>query len=194
MGLFKKHRHPRRVLFVNKSFQIRFIIRFILVELLTIALTVLLASFFTIYMFHTTTISSGAWGETLIYNMVILTVVLALFIAWRTILASNRIAGPVYRIGKGLEQIGEGDASARIILRPRDELQPFAWKFNDMVENLAERSFRQRELLARLEDDLTRLGAHSLLPVVKDIEDLAFRMSPDMEDELRLNIEARRAR
>ena len=194
MGLFKRNRHPRRVLFINKSFQLRFIIRFILVELLTIALTVLLASFFTIYMFHTTTISSGAWGETLIYNMVILTVVLALFIAWRTILASNRIAGPVYRIGKGFEQVGEGDASARIILRPRDELQPFAWKFNDMVENLAERSFRQRELLARLEDDLTRLGAHSLLPVVKDIEDLAFRMSPDMEDELRLNIEARRAR
>jgi|GEM_PF-4105669 len=194
MGIFSRNRRPRRVLFVNKSFQLRFVIRFIIVELITIVLTVLLASFFTIYMFHTTTISSGAWGETLIYNMVILTVVLGLFISWRTIIASNRIAGPVYRIGKGFEQLGEGDASVRIILRPRDELQPFAWKFNDMVENIAERSFRQRELIARLEDELSRSGNHQALTIIKDIEDLSFRMNPDMEEELRLNIEARRAR
>lgn len=142
---------PRRRLVIDRPFQLRFIFRIILFELFTIIMTVLVASFFTIFIFHKTTISSGVWGETLVYNVVILVLIMALISIWRSALASNRIAGPLYRLRTAFAQVGKGDLGAKVTLRPKDELHEMAWAFNDMLEGPAERVERQREILSRIE-------------------------------------------
>lgn len=55
------------------------------------------------------------------------------------LLFSHRIAGPVYRLKKAMEQVGEGDLSLLIRLRSGDELHELKDAFNDMVSNLRDK-------------------------------------------------------
>ena len=51
----------------------------------------------------------------------------------------KRIAGPLYRIERELDRIGNGDLSVRLVLRRRDELKSLAEGINRMVGGLRER-------------------------------------------------------
>jgi len=52
---------------------------------------------------------------------------------------SHRIVGPMERIKKVLEAIGQGDFSQRVVLRQGDALQDVARLINKMTENLEQR-------------------------------------------------------
>lgn len=52
------------------------------------------------------------------------------------IIASHRIAGPVYRMIKFLDTVRSGDYSQRLHLRKRDELKDLAEAINRLVEKL----------------------------------------------------------
>jgi len=53
------------------------------------------------------------------------------------LLSSHKIAGPIYRIEKDLDEIAKGNLALRIRLRKGDELKPLADKINTIVENLS---------------------------------------------------------
>ena len=53
---------------------------------------------------------------------------------------SHRIVGPMNRLKKTLEAIGNGDFSQRIILRQGDALEDLAKAINQMAEQLSQRS------------------------------------------------------
>jgi len=58
-----------------------------------------------------------------------------LFIAFVfTIFATHRIAGPIYRIEKTLNQICCGNVKARVRLRKRDEFQSLASSINRLLD------------------------------------------------------------
>lgn len=54
------------------------------------------------------------------------------------IILSHRIAGPIYRIGKYVEQLMQGDYAHGLTLRKRDEFKPLALKMSQLCYKLRE--------------------------------------------------------
>lgn len=70
------------------------------------------------------------------------------------ILLSHRIAGPIYRMEKFLNNIALGDLTSRIILRSKDELITLANGINFVVDALKSNVVRQKTHLKRISDEL----------------------------------------
>lgn len=64
--------------------------------------------------------------------------VMAFVIVLLTILLSHRIAGPVYRLKRGLKAVIEGDLTVRFSLREKDELKELAAGIDTAVHGFAE--------------------------------------------------------
>ena len=61
-------------------------------------------------------------------------VLLLLFTAWGTIFVSHKVAGPLYRFSKALDDMGNGNYRARVFLRKGDEGHPVAQEFNEAFD------------------------------------------------------------
>ena len=59
---------------------------------------------------------------------------LLVFVAWGTIFISHKIAGPLFRFSKALDEIEKGDYRTRVSLRKLDEGRPVALEFNEVME------------------------------------------------------------
>mgnify|MGYP003394347930 CR=1 FL=1 len=55
------------------------------------------------------------------------------------IVLSHRTAGPLYHFGRVFERVRDGDLSARVKLRPGDDFQEVAAKFNQMMDSVAKK-------------------------------------------------------
>lgn len=131
----------RRNYFTNKAFQTRFLIPFILSTSLANIITVTLFIFLArnkidslLYSMRlpltsaATLLSPAAFTA----SLVAVTTVSLLFL-WAARRMYYRIGGPLHQIGSGLNKIGNGDLSAGITLRDRDEFKDFAGEINAMV-------------------------------------------------------------
>ncbi len=147
----------RKQYIVDRKFQIKFIFRLVMLELFAVLISGFVSAFFVFYTFHRTTASTGLWGETLIYNIAILIGVLAVWIIWRGIIHSHRIAGPAYRMAQAMKQIEDNQMDTRINFRKKDEFRPIADSFNSMMDSITK---RQQEARTRLEHALESLDAN----------------------------------
>jgi len=59
---------------------------------------------------------------------------LLIFVSWGTIYLSHKIAGPLYRLSKALDEVEKGNYRARVYLRKGDEGHPVAREFNEAAE------------------------------------------------------------
>lgn len=67
-------------------------------------------------------------------------VVHVILVGWLGLLASHRVAGPIYRIRKSMEAVTKGNMDVRIRLRDHDKLVEVADAFNEMMDTLAARA------------------------------------------------------
>ncbi len=58
-------------------------------------------------------------------------------VVWLGLVASHRVAGPVYRFMKTMKAVSSVKAPLRVTLRERDQLKEMAREFNAMMERLA---------------------------------------------------------
>jgi methyl-accepting chemotaxis protein len=68
-----------------------------------------------------------------------------------TLYISHKIAGPIFRLESEIRRIGEGDLSATIALRSKDQMLEFARRVNEMTAGLHQRISeiqRQAEAIA----------------------------------------------
>lgn len=131
----------RKVYFIDKDFQAKFIIKFclivVLAGLLTIGLLYLLSAKSTTVSF----INSRAVVQTtkdfllpiLIQTVIVVTIIVSLVTIMVALLASHKIAGPLYRFKKVIEKLGEGDFSSDFKIRKMDQLQDIAEMFNKSI-------------------------------------------------------------
>lgn len=78
-------------------------------------------------------------------NVMLLKATVALVLVWILALAlSHWVAGPVYRVEKGLEALGTGDFTHRIFLRKRDQFASLAEVFNRTAEALQEKARKEQ--------------------------------------------------
>jgi len=70
---------------------------------------------------------------------------------WGSLIASHRIAGPLYVMVREIESISEGDFTARVHLRRYDMFQPEAEAINQSMEILQKRIDRIKSIVDEIE-------------------------------------------
>lgn len=135
--------YKRKQYLVDRDYQLRFVTRMFMIVLAVAAASSLVATgLLWRYMYH-----PELSQQTLIYCFIsvaltllvelLLSIPIVLFVGIRQ---SHRIVGPMNRIKRTLEAIGNGDFSQRITLRQGDALEDLAKAINQMAESLARRS------------------------------------------------------
>jgi methyl-accepting chemotaxis protein len=134
----------RRILFIEKAFQIRFMLKVIGVIVLGTALT---GGF--LYLFGNYQISrmytsahydlKESWEvfsqAVLVASFLSMTLVAVLAVFF-TLYDSHKIGGPLYRFRQNLHDIGGGNLTLHTKLRDGDELRPFVDTMNEMTLSL----------------------------------------------------------
>jgi len=92
------------------------------------------------------------------YSIFILAVVTAA-VGVVTVLFSHRLAGPVYRLARNLEAIGDGDLTVKTRLRGGDQLKALAVEMNAMTGSLNRLSRSCADALAEVEAGSRELAA-----------------------------------
>jgi len=77
-------------------------------------------------------------------------------ILWLGIVASHRIAGPLYRLKRTMEQVTAGDRKVRFSVREKDQLGDVAELFNEMMDAVASREEELRAAVAKAADESRR--------------------------------------
>ncbi len=142
----KKKPNPikRRQLYINRDFQTRFILKFCLILLLGGAISIGL-TFFNTQESLTSSFSNSklviqntslAIMPSVIYTTLISTLVIGLIVIMVTLLASHKIAGPMFRFEQDINNIAAGDLKSRIDIRKEDQFQAIATSLNNMIDSL----------------------------------------------------------
>ena len=134
----------RRRYFINKEFQLKFIVRFCLLILIGVIISTGLLFLFT----HGTLTSSfrdsrlviestaSAIAPAVIYTNLITLGLISLAALAVTLIVSHKIAGPVYRFEKEMREIGGGDLTKKVKLREKDQLKGMVESLNNMIASL----------------------------------------------------------
>lgn len=134
----------RRVYFIEKSFQTRFILKFCSLVaiggLLTIGILYLLAMQSTTVSLVNSRVVVRTTADfilpILIQTVAIVTILVGLAATVVTLFFSHKIAGPLYRLKEALKTLAEGDFSSDFRIRHLDPLQDVADVLNNMISKL----------------------------------------------------------
>jgi len=150
----------RKNYFIKKGFQFNFALKFALLiafEALLIAVLLMQVSGNTLTTGYTNSILTIERTQ----NFFFMPLVLIIFIAAIGIglagmivfiLLSHKIAGPLYRFEKDLQDIGYGDLTKRISLRKTDQLTELKESLNSLVNTFDVRVGKIKSILAELKD------------------------------------------
>lgn len=171
--------NKRRTVYIEKPFQRRFILKFCLIALVAMFCASLLLYFLSqdtmtaTYRYHHLSLQQTA--EAILPALIITnTVVLLGFLVatvFVTLYVSHKIAGPLYRLGKSVESIGQGNLKLRISLRRRDQLADFAYQLDQMTQNLSERVRKIQSEVSNLHEK-TQVSGWKEEEIRRDIERL----------------------
>lgn len=68
-----------------------------------------------------------------------------------TLFASHKIAGPLYHIGKDIDELASGNLNVRFVLRGGDEIKELACKLDSMARSLSSKAAAIKKALIDLE-------------------------------------------
>lgn len=138
----------RRHYYVKRPFQRRFIFQF--AALLVLGFVAFALS---IYLYSTQTLTTAFINSklrvmstadflmpALVLVALAVTALVAILASIRLLLLSHKIAGPLYRLEKTAQAIGDGKLNFQIQLRSDDELQDLAKSMDGMVRDLRSRA------------------------------------------------------
>ncbi len=135
----------RRNYFIGKDFQGRFILRFFLTILIG---AIIFTCILSIFSAHTITVTYedsylrlDRTPKALFFQIIraygVYIVLLGVVISVVSLFLSHRIAGPLFRLERSVEEITRGNLSFRITLRKKDEVKELAALMNTMIETLS---------------------------------------------------------
>ena len=137
----------RRNYFVRKEFQGRYVLRSFLTILIG---AVIFTAIFSLFSSHTITVTyegsvlridrtPRALLVEILRTYGVYIFLLGLGISIVSLFLSHRIAGPLYRLEKSVEEITKGNLDFRITLRRKDEAKELAASMNSMIRELSGR-------------------------------------------------------
>ncbi|MBE9582144.1 MAG: HAMP domain-containing protein [Proteobacteria bacterium] len=159
--------YKRRIFFIKKEFQIRFILKFCLLLLAGIAISTGL-----LFLFSQDTLTSSfeqsrlvikSTGQAIlpsvIYTNLITLGLVTLATIVVTLFVSHKIAGPMFRFEKELKQVAEGDLTKRVVLRKKDQITDMAESLNNMISSLHEKLLDIQTDVERIRQSASRQNA-----------------------------------
>lgn len=158
----KKAQNKRRNYFIKKEFQTKFILKFcILIGVACLVMGIL------VYVLSAKTVTTSFENLRLVAKntadyilpALVLSSLIAIFLVTLACIAvvlfiSHRIAGPLYRFERSMEQIAGGDLTVETRLRQTDEIKVLAQSLNDLAEKLREVVVTSQRDIKRLDDEL----------------------------------------
>lgn len=85
--------------------------------------------------------------------------IVAILVGIQAIFASHRVAGPLYRVEKALEDLIAGDFKQRIRLRRRDQFKEFEGLINQLAEHLEQTSLQDQQFHTALRTRLETISS-----------------------------------
>ena len=139
-----KRIYKRRIHYIKKDFQFRFILRFCLLVLLGAVVSAGLLSFMAqgtlTSTFHNSRLvirqTAVAILPAVIYTNLITLALITLATIGVTLYASHKLAGPMFRFESDLKVIGDGDLTKVVRLREGDQLKDLVDSINRMSGSL----------------------------------------------------------
>jgi methyl-accepting chemotaxis protein len=162
----KRGTHARRAIIVKHAFNRRLIMRIWL-----ILMTLVLVSGVAFYLLAQKRLAEEYFSahsqirttmEMLLPWMIIVYVLGILVTFFLTVFYTRKLAGPVLRFQREMDQLAAGDYGVRINLRKGDELKELASRINIIAELTEERFRRLRELQERIREELKELETNDL--------------------------------
>lgn len=140
--------YKRKIVYIHKTYQRNFILKSCLVALgamlLASVLLYLLSGGTLTATYYSHHLALQKTSQAILPGLVVTNLIVLLCFLVATVVVtlyvSHKIGGPLYRLGKTLESIGEGDLKQRVNLRSRDQLKDFAEQLNAMLDSLQERA------------------------------------------------------
>ncbi|MDR3568461.1 MAG: methyl-accepting chemotaxis protein [Syntrophobacteraceae bacterium] len=137
----------RRITYIYKEYQRGFIVKFCAVALGAICIASLLLFILSrdtitaTYRYHHLALQRTS--EAILWPLLITNAIVLVCFLVATIIVtkyvSHKIGGPLWKFGKKIEDIGQGDLKVEIHLRRNDQLKDFASQINLMTRNLREK-------------------------------------------------------
>jgi len=154
----KTYPHKRRQYFIKKDFQIKFILGFCLLILAGVIVSSILLFYFSqdtlTSSFQQSRLvienTSTAMLPALIYTSLITLGLISLATIIVTLFVSHKIAGPLFRLEKELQEIGAGDLTKNVRLREKDQLTTMAETLNQMTHSLHDNIFEIQKMIKEL--------------------------------------------
>ena len=139
--------YKRKIRFIRKDFQLRFILKFCLLVLAGTAISTgvlfFLSSGTLTSSFQNSRLviksTSAAILPLLLYTNLITLALITLATIVVTFIISHRLFGPLYRFKMDLAEIGKGDLIKEVRLRNKDQLTDFVLTINNMTSSLNSR-------------------------------------------------------
>ncbi len=139
-----KQVNKRKNYFIKKGFQTNFILKFCVLVVLGSVISGLI-----LYLFSRGTVTTAFVNSrlsivstanyilpALIGSGLVAIVLISIATAFVVMYLSHRIAGPLFKIEKSINEIGSGDLTLKIKLRSADEITRTAERLNEMTENI----------------------------------------------------------
>lgn len=157
----------RRHYFVKKDYQFKFILKFCLLILIGAMISTVL-----LFLFSQGTLTTSfqqsrlvikntavAIFPAVIYTNLITLGLITLATICVTLFVSHKLAGPMFRFEKELEEIGKGDLTKKISLRKKDQLKDMGESLNKMIEGLHEKVLAAQTELEHIIDSASKQNA-----------------------------------
>lgn len=156
----------RKNYFIDRKFQASFILKFVLIffagGVLSVIITLLTTKSTLTSSFEGSRLviekTSMAILPSVILTNLITTAVVAVMAVLVTLLISHKIAGPIFRFSKDLEEISHGDLQKKIQLRKGDQFESVALNLNTMITNLNGKMCEVQQELERLAESASAQG------------------------------------
>ena len=160
----KIHDQRRKNYFINRSFQVQFILKFCILVIAASAISggalYLLSRNTVTTAFIDSRLSIVTTADYILPSVIAASAVAIILISIATFFVvmylSHRIAGPLFNIERSIKDIASGDLSGKINLRATDEIQRLAGSLNDMTDNLKSKIQDVEKEANKLEDEKSK--------------------------------------
>lgn len=137
-----KSKFQRKVIFIKKPLQLKFV-AFVLLAVL-FGMTLLTYEFLSllddIFSAHPVLLQVFFQeGSSLLFVFIIKVVICFAILALLTAVISNKIAGPIYRFEQACKAVAKGDFSTRVKLRDGDSMRELEGNFNNMMDTVEDK-------------------------------------------------------
>ncbi len=166
----------RKKYFIKPGFQSRLTAIFILIVIIVANIVGALVYGFSVEKLESNLVEeaklpvdSKQLGQALLPGVIIAELISIFVVAFICIFVTHTIAGPVYRMEKVVRNIGEGDLTHFIKLRPKDELKDLADAMNEMTMGLRNKVIGFKETVAQIREGIAVTKSSGNLSKLDDI-------------------------